>query len=341
MLFRPLGNTGLTLSAVGLGGHWRTADGRRYCDSFACDEVPAEVLRHRDAVVGSCLDAGINYLDITTAAECLAYGRVLGGRRDRFVIGADDYQWGPRRPAYLCVAALVANVERCLSRLRTDRLDIWRATSEVHGENSDADVEMVIEAAARLRQAGKICHLGVSGHHPGWMRSTIRRFEPFKVAVLPCVPFGCGESSAAPGPKDPGHPSEDPAHAEGGQGCPPPGEDTWRTAAGRGIGIIGIKPFAGGLLFAGGDADVRSRGGLNDRLAGLALRHALHRKPPATTVVVGLTTPAEARSAVAAAMAPPPDADEMDWLIRTTRRRLGTLPADYRWLAAWDVFQGN
>lgn len=305
MLFRALGNTGLDISAISLGGHWRTHDGRRYYDSFEGDEVPGEVLTNRREVVAACLEAGINYIDVTTAAEALAYGRALGGCRDRFVIGADDYQWSARNRDYCNPPALIANVERCLTRLGTDRLDIWRVTAEVHGRNTDTEMEAVVEAADRLREAGKIRHLGVSSHNPGWIQRAVSRFPEFQIAIVPCTPLTCDNGSAPPEP--------------------------FRTFGERGLGLMTIKPFAGGLLFSSGD-QVENR-----RLAQFTLRHIIHFMPGLTCVLAGMSNVQEVHAAVEAVNSPPLDADERGWLERIARSRVGTLPAEYAWLGEWQA----
>jgi len=88
MHYRRLGKSGLLLSEVSLGGHWKTREAGPYWDTFVKDEVPADVAANRADVVGAALDCGINYLDVTTAAECLSYGAALQGRREKMFLGA-------------------------------------------------------------------------------------------------------------------------------------------------------------------------------------------------------------------------------------------------------------
>ena len=312
MLYHALGKTGLHISALGLGGHWPTADGRRYEDRFADDEVPAAVVRNRAEVVAACLDAGVNYIDITTAAEALAYGRVLVGRRDRVFIGADDYQWSARNPACTNVQALTANVERCLTRLRTDYLDIWRVTAEVHGRNCDADIEAVIATADRLRAAGKIRHLGLSSHHPGWLQSAVARFPAIDVVLMPCPLLG--DLSAGVGR----------------------GQSVLAQAAHE-VGVIGIKPFAGGAFFPTSSPAHGSRDG--STLASLALQFILQHRPEITCVVPGLSTVNEVTHAIAAATAPPIGAEQLAMLNARAAAALQALDPAYAWLAAWVSFE--
>jgi hypothetical protein len=99
MGYRRLGKTNLMLSEISLGGHWRNRGGGRYWDLFANDECPADVAKNRTDVMSKCIECGINYLDITTRAECISYGIALKGRREKMIVGADDHRLGPRNPA--------------------------------------------------------------------------------------------------------------------------------------------------------------------------------------------------------------------------------------------------
>src|SRR4030067_995068 len=96
MHYRRLGKTNIMISEVSLGGHWKNRNAGRYWDSFANEEVPEDVAKNRTDVVSACIDSGINYLDITTAAECHCYGVAIKGRRDKMHVGADIHTPGPR-----------------------------------------------------------------------------------------------------------------------------------------------------------------------------------------------------------------------------------------------------
>jgi len=164
MSYRRGGKTNLMISEVSLGGHWKNRNGGRYWDTFASDEVPPDVVRNRAEVVSACIDAGINYLDITTAAECLAYGAALKGRRNKMYVGADDHRLGPRNPQNRNVKALMHDIDECLRRLGTDYLDIWRVQAKMDGTNTDDEVAVMIETFQKAFKAGKVKHFGISSH---------------------------------------------------------------------------------------------------------------------------------------------------------------------------------
>ena len=104
MGYRRLGKTNLIISEVSLGGHWRApwrdrSDGW-WWGKFANEQVPEDVAKNRTEVVSAAIDAGMNYLDLTGAEECLCYGAALKGRRGKMIVGADDSKLCPRRDQY-------------------------------------------------------------------------------------------------------------------------------------------------------------------------------------------------------------------------------------------------
>jgi len=140
---RAFGNTGLTVSAVGLGaGQIGEAD--------VSDRAAATLLH-------TALDAGITLIDTArgygTSEERI--GRHLAGRRDEFVLstkggydieGTDD--WSP--------ANLRGTVERSLRLLRTDRLDVLHlhsCSAEVLARGELANVLDELVSAGHVRVA--------------------------------------------------------------------------------------------------------------------------------------------------------------------------------------------
>jgi aryl-alcohol dehydrogenase-like predicted oxidoreductase len=146
----PLGRSGLTVSAVGLG-----------CNNFG----RRLDLAGTRAVIDAALDHGITFLDTADiyggdgASERLI-GEVLAGRRDRVVLATkfgmalSDDRGEPRGSrAYLRRAC-----EASLARLRTDRIDLFY----YHEPDGVTPLAETVAALVELADEGKIRTYGVS-----------------------------------------------------------------------------------------------------------------------------------------------------------------------------------
>ncbi len=145
MRYRPLGDTGLEVSEISFG-------------SYGFDN-PALLL--------AALDAGIN--TICTSAnyqngraeesigEALA---TIGGRRDELILftGAVVRNGDSKQ-------SILDSIDASLRRLQTDRIEIFRVTGV--SSPDDLRVDAFHEAVEEARAAGKVGHLGMSGHHGG------------------------------------------------------------------------------------------------------------------------------------------------------------------------------
>ena len=132
MEYRRLGKTGLMVSAVSLGGHWKRVEieiGKdktpaRYSDSdFSYPKIPG-FMQSRDRVMAHCIDVGINYLDAMAAPEVLAYGQLLKGRRDKFYFGYAWWQKEPRFAEWRTADKLVQGLEENLKAAGLDYVDV-------------------------------------------------------------------------------------------------------------------------------------------------------------------------------------------------------------------------
>jgi uncharacterized protein len=168
---RPLGRTGATVSALGVGGH--------HLGDFKTVEGAIRL-------VHEAVDAGITFFD-----NCWEYwngraedwlGRGLKGRRDKVILMTKVCTHG--RSAALAMKMLGES----LRRLQTDHLDVW----QVHGVCFDNDPELayakggVIEALDRAKQQGKTRFVGFTGHKdPAIHLDMIRRGYPFDTVQMP------------------------------------------------------------------------------------------------------------------------------------------------------------
>lgn len=171
MELRPLGQTGMRVSPIGLGTvKLGRAEGVKYPSAFT---IPSD--EEADRLIGAALDLGVNLIDTApaygTSEERL--GRLLSGRRDRVVLatkageafadGASSFEFNS--------AAITASVERSLSRLRTDRLDVVLIHSDGVVELEAERMDAAVGALERLKIAGKVRAIGASTKTPdGAMR---------------------------------------------------------------------------------------------------------------------------------------------------------------------------
>ena len=159
MRYRSLGDSGLLVSAVGLG-----------CNNFG---GRLDVARTR-AVVDAAIDEGITLFDTAETyggdgASELALGEVLQGRRDKVVLATKfghqgaDMGYGPAAGAkggrnYIKIA-----VEKSLTRLRTDYIDLY----QLHTPDPVTPVDETLAALDELVSAGKVRYVGHS-NLAGW-----------------------------------------------------------------------------------------------------------------------------------------------------------------------------
>ncbi|MHC4148060.1 MAG: aldo/keto reductase [Planctomycetota bacterium] len=336
MSYRRLGKTGLIISEISLGGHWTNRDGVRYWLDFANDEVPDDVARNRTDVVSRCIDHGINYLDITTSAECLSYGAALKGRRHKMYIAADDCELCPRHEEHRNVNAQSANIDSCLRRLGTDYLDIWRPQFNQAGGHADSDIETCVEAFEKAHAQGKVRFLGMSSHNRQFVQHVIEKFPQYSVATFPYT----AKSKVRP----PDIRSVDAKKVvELGAGDGAYSGDTRKSIFAavqkHDIGVITIKPFGGGSLFRTKikfGENVESTEQDYER-ARLTLAYILCNRA-ISALVVGMTTIAETDNNIRASSERLALLDQNGiWkLCEATDRMWADLPSCYQFLHDWE-----
>lgn len=159
---RPLGQTGLLVSALGLGTvKLGRNSGVKYPAGFS---LPSDGEARQ--LLALARDLGINLIDTAPAygSSEERLGTLLQGQRNDWIIcskvgeefdgGQSHYDFTPEH--------VQASVERSLQRLRCDYLDIVL----VHSDGSDLDIVQhhgTLAALADLKQAGKLRSFGLSG----------------------------------------------------------------------------------------------------------------------------------------------------------------------------------
>jgi predicted aldo/keto reductase-like oxidoreductase len=296
--------------------------------------VPDRVAQNRTEVVSVCIDAGMNYLDLTGLAECMAYGAALKGRREKMIVGADDYKLCVRRDEHCNVKSQLRNVEECLRCIGTDYLDIWRPQAKMDGTNTDDDVKVLVETFHKLHDAGKAKHLGVSSHSRRWLQYVIEKFPEFELVIFPCTAKT----------KETGQALTKDNVMEGGPAVRNSDlvQSIFQAARQRDIGVITIKPFMGGSLFGG--RETRAIAAKGDRseeendLARLTLQCILGLSDAITAVIPGQSTVSEAKNAALASSTRQlgHSAAATEWLRRVTDQQWADLPQEYAWLRDWE-----
>jgi len=153
--YRRLGNSGLKVSAVGLG-----------TNNFA-SRLSDEAAR---LVLNEAIEQGITFIDTadvygrgaatTAGASEEQLGRLLAGRRNRVVLATkfrypmseSPMERGASR------AWIVTAVEHSLRRLRTDTIDLY----QIHAPDPETPIEETLRPLDDLVRAGKIRYVGHS-----------------------------------------------------------------------------------------------------------------------------------------------------------------------------------
>ena len=162
MALRPLGSTAIEVSPIGLGtAKFGRNTGVKYPRGFALPDDAAI-----DRLLGAAGELGVNLLDTAPAygSSEQRLGRALKGHRDRWVIAtkAGEEFAGGRSRFDFSPAHLRLSVERSLSRLATDRLDIVA----VHSNGDDRRIinqDGALRTLADLKRAGLVRAIGFSG----------------------------------------------------------------------------------------------------------------------------------------------------------------------------------
>jgi 1-deoxyxylulose-5-phosphate synthase len=159
---RPAGDSGLLLSATGLGGN-----------NFGRAGTATETVEGTRAVVDAALDAGVTFIDTADIygrepglSETLL-GEVLRGRRDEVVLatkfGHAEFAGSVVGGAKGSRRAVRQSAEASLRRLQTDHIDLY----QLHTPDPVTPIEETLDALGELVREGKVRYLGHS-NLTGW-----------------------------------------------------------------------------------------------------------------------------------------------------------------------------
>ena len=168
---RPLGNTGIEVSILGVGG---------YHLGSATSQKEAR------QIVDLALEAGINFFDNAweyhdgKSEEWL--GAALKGKRDQVVLMTKVCTHGRDKQTAMRM------LEESLTRLGTDHLDVW----QIHEVIYDNDPDLIFkpdgaaEALRLAKQQGKVRFVGFTGHKdPAIHMKMLGHGFPFDTVQMP------------------------------------------------------------------------------------------------------------------------------------------------------------
>jgi len=315
MEYRPLGRTGLWISAVCLGGHWKRVNtmvpaafqGDSWLDATLDNQA---FKKNRSDVVSKCIEFGINYIDACTKEECVAYAEALRARRESMYLGFSWYQEEMRNEKFRTAQALLGTLDKGMREAKLDYVDLWRITMhEQSGRHTQAEVDEMMKALETAKKQGKARLTGLSSHDRPHIKSMIEQYPGIvQVVVTPYT----AKTKVLP-------------------------EDSMFDAMRKnGVGMFGIKPFSGTSMFKGDsslDSPYREE---DDKLARMAIRYILCN-PSVTAPIPGLINTQQVENMVKAVQ----DRRQLDLaeakeLEAAMDRTWANLPADYQWLKDWE-----
>ncbi|MDP6524305.1 MAG: aldo/keto reductase [Kiritimatiellia bacterium] len=308
MQYRRLGKTGIWVSSVCMGGHWKRV-GEVTKHNIPAVSLPkgadnmAVLRKNRSDVLTRCMEVGINYIDACTEAEISVYGPALKGRRDSMYMGFAMWPNCPRNAKYRTADALLKKLEEGLKRAEVDYVDVWRLVASTPGRHSPGDEEEFIKAFEKAKEQGKARFTGVSSHGRQWLKRLAENYpEHFQVLLFP---YTAGTKEL---PKD----------------------SLFDAVRKHDVGTFGIKPFSSNSLFQRAKSAEEK-----DKLARMTLRHILGN-PAITAPIPGLACVEEVDNAAAAVKELALNVSEARELETASKDMWANLSPGYEWLKDWE-----
>jgi len=301
MEYRRLGRTGLWLSAVSIGGHWKKITSRYGTPEFK---------KNRREVLAACMDHGINYIDACWDQEVIAYGEAIKGRREDIFFG---FSFGAHESRFKKWAGSVKTMkegfEMGLKAGGLDHVDLWRITmhEQTSRRNTQEEIEIAMEVLQWAKESGKARFTGVSSHDRPWIAEAVKKYPQLEVIV---TPYTAGTKEK-------------------------PAGSMFESLRKQDVGMIGIKPFASGSVFKSRGAPDSATKKEDDERARMVLRYVLCCDV-LTAAIPGLVTIDQVKNA-AAAIGERREFDraEAKRYEQITDEMWANLPGNYKWLNDW------
>ncbi|MGZ5037350.1 MAG: aldo/keto reductase [Usitatibacter sp.] len=172
---RPLGSSGLSAAPLALGGN---------VFGWTADEATSF------AILDRFVELGFNLIDTANTYSTWVSGHVGGEsetiigkwlakthKRDRVII-ATKVGMQIEGAKGLKRALIEGHVEKSLTRLQTDRIDLY----QTHADDLDTPVQETLEALDRLVKAGKVRAIGASQYKPDRLRESLETSKRLGIA---------------------------------------------------------------------------------------------------------------------------------------------------------------
>jgi predicted aldo/keto reductase-like oxidoreductase len=243
--------------------------------------------------------------------------RSANAKRDRWFIGFASWpeKITTEYEDQLTPDGMMQNIEARLKSYRTEMLDMWRPVGATWGEGqtsiatmlmvSDKALDMVVEVFEKAKQQGKVRYLAVSAHNPKVFRRVLEAYPQFSAIIFPYL-FLTQEFG---------------------------GDSLLALAQSKDVGVIGLKPFGAGTIFAQRPSQIQGR---VDERAHVLIKEML-QEPRLSAVIPGVNVPEQLEENVKGSYDRdvPATPEEKQTFRECARSFYASLPPEYEWLRAW------
>ena len=315
MEYRRCGRTGLMVSAVSLGGHWKRVDriigGEKVPGWMTMKIGRPEFHKNRAEVLSRSIERGFNYVDACCREEILAYARALKGRRERMYFGYSWHVKESRFPEWRPAKQLKKGLDEGMKEAGLEHVDLWRISLLTESSrHKQAEIEEAAAALDWAKRTGRARFIGVSSHDRPHIKKMIETYPDQMEVIL--TPYTAKTKVV-----------ED----ESG---------LWAAIRKHDVGWFGIKPFASNSIFKGDSSPASPHFEHDNRLARLTIRYILCN-PAITSPMTGVISQQQVDNvALAVKERRELDAQEKAELERAMDRAWANLPPGYEWLRDWE-----